>query len=150
MCVAAQTIADSGANELNKSSLSASFYRPELDCVRLLAFLAVFFQHSSSFRADSPPLIASVIIAGQRSGGYGVDLFLVLSSYCTELLLREHRVAGKARYPLFGSGAFSGFSRCAFVFLALSVLLSDLNVLNQHFLTSYILAFILRQLGMCL
>jgi hypothetical protein len=29
-------------------------------------------------------------------------------------------------------------------------LLSDLNVLNQHFLTSYILAFILRQLGMCL
>lgn len=79
----------------------AVFYHPELDVLRFWAFALVFFQHGVrllQFRYalfDSPPLVRSVVAAFEKSGGLGVDLFLLLSSYLiTELLLRELRLLG--------------------------------------------------------
>ena len=75
----------------------ARFYKPELDGLRLLAFLMVFVHHAMPNEV-SPRLAhlighaGAAIVAGLiRTGGFGVDLFFVLSSYLiTELLLREH------------------------------------------------------------
>ena len=76
------------------------FYRPELDCLRFFAFLAVFVHHSFSgdatyYTAHHIPfgvLIASAVSAGR----FGVDLFFLLSAFLiTELLLREQERFGK-------------------------------------------------------
>ncbi|BDG09645.1 acyltransferase family protein [Anaeromyxobacter paludicola] len=75
----------------------ARFYRPELDALRFLAFLMVFGSHvvwrlpRASIFASAPALALAVI----ASGGFGVDLFFVLSAYLiTELLLREKDATG--------------------------------------------------------
>jgi hypothetical protein len=75
----------------------ASFYRPELDCLRFFAFFAVFIHHSLPSTADFyrtynlPAVLANVPYAG----AWGVDLFFCLSAYLiTELLLREKDVIG--------------------------------------------------------
>ena len=79
----------------------STFYRPELDCLRFFAFLFVFVSHAFSIDSSyytalgvSPEL--SVWIAKAiGSGGLGVVLFFVLSSYLiTELLIREHNQRG--------------------------------------------------------
>src|SRR5438477_5969471 len=68
------------------------FYRPELDCLRFFAFIAVFVHHSIPKTAGFyeshhlPTFLANVFYAG----AFGVDLFFCLSAYLmTELLLRE-------------------------------------------------------------
>jgi len=70
--------------------LDNRFYRPELDIVRLIAFLAVFFHHIT-------PRIANTrkeVFVG--AAGYGLPLFFVLSAYLiTTLLLREKQRTGK-------------------------------------------------------
>ena len=78
-----------------------AFYRPELDGLRFLAFAAVFISHAFSqlpevyVRMGVPQGIAYVIGRGVGSGGNGVLLFFVLSSYLiTTLLLREHEREG--------------------------------------------------------
>jgi peptidoglycan/LPS O-acetylase OafA/YrhL len=77
-------------------STKASFYRPELDALRFLAFLMVFCSHVVSWspgtKITSLPLFARAVLA---SGGFGVDLFFVLSAYLiTEILLREKELTG--------------------------------------------------------
>ena len=81
---------------------SGRFYRPELDGLRFLAFLGVFIHHSFPGRAQPyaaagmPPLVAEWLAACARAGGFGVDLFFVLSAFLiTELLLREHEARGR-------------------------------------------------------
>jgi peptidoglycan/LPS O-acetylase OafA/YrhL len=74
------------------------FYLPELDTLRFAAFLCVFCLHlfpgDESFFQKYIPL-PSLAAAFFRAGGYGVDLFFVLSAYLiTELLLRERAKAG--------------------------------------------------------
>ena len=79
-----------------------SFYRPELDCLRFFAFLFVFIGHAFATEAryytklgmsEGAALWLSMAIT---SGGNGVALFFVLSSYLiTELLIREHCSIGK-------------------------------------------------------
>ena len=78
-----------------------TFYRPELDGLRFLAFLFVFTTHAFPddatvymSRGVSWPL-AHVLSHLVHIGRFGVPLFFVLSSYLiTELLIREHRKTG--------------------------------------------------------
>jgi peptidoglycan/LPS O-acetylase OafA/YrhL len=84
--------------------LVARFYRPELDGLRFIAFLAVFVSHAFSqdwadyLALGLPKLLAFVAARGVASGGNGVPLFFVLSSYLiTTLLLREHEKYGAIR-----------------------------------------------------
>jgi peptidoglycan/LPS O-acetylase OafA/YrhL len=79
-----------------------SFYRPELDVLRFLAFLLVFFHHMLPQTADGygrlgKSLIGSIFLPGIAAGGsYGVDLFFALSAYLiTAILLKEHHKFGK-------------------------------------------------------
>ena len=73
----------------------ASFYRPELDALRFIAFLAVFFCHALPF--DTPrgtqhvsTFLWHALQAVREAGNFGVCLFFMLSSYLiTELLRRE-------------------------------------------------------------
>lgn len=81
--------------------LRSAFYRPELDILRFLAFLAVFAYHTLYFRTGPAPgshvpeWFAATQAALARGGAFGVDLFFVLSAYLiTELLLREKEQQG--------------------------------------------------------
>jgi peptidoglycan/LPS O-acetylase OafA/YrhL len=77
------------------------FYLPELDLVRLVAFLLVFSSHvvpgdAEFYRAAHiPTALGTVIVAAAAGGAFGVDLFFALSSFLiTTLLLREGRSTG--------------------------------------------------------
>lgn len=81
-----------------------SFYRPELDCLRFFAFLAVFVHHTLpkdyGFYVSHhlPKFLANIPYAG----AFGVDLFFCLSSYLiTELLLREKDRTGHLNIKAF-------------------------------------------------
>lgn len=85
----------------------ASFYVPELDGLRALAFLAVFVHHASPvgllprlwLRWDDPEWWVRAVAL---SGVFGVDLFFVLSGFLiTTLLLRETDATGRIDVPAF-------------------------------------------------
>ncbi len=87
----------------NHSSPPARFYHPELDVLRFFAFALVFVAHA--FQRMSPndlysriglaPVYMRPISGVIHRGGFGVDLFFVLSAFLiTELLLRERRRRG--------------------------------------------------------
>ncbi len=75
----------------------SSFYRPELDCLRFFAFLAVFVHHTMP-RSDEFYLARNLPTALSNisyAGAFGVDLFFCLSAFLiTELLLREKEQVG--------------------------------------------------------
>ncbi len=81
-------------------STASRFYRPELDGLRFLAFLAVYINHTLSFGDETqhhhlPALFANALGTAGIAGAFGVDLFFVLSAYLiTELLLREYTTSG--------------------------------------------------------
>lgn len=84
--------------------MTPRFYQPELDGLRFFAFLAVFVSHAfpqdwSVYEAAGLPRVLSYVAArAVASGGNGVPLFFVLSSYLiTTLLLREHEREGVIR-----------------------------------------------------
>jgi peptidoglycan/LPS O-acetylase OafA/YrhL len=67
------------------------FYRPELDIVRLCAFLAVFATHSNRPPGEHYRVYRAIADAGS----FGLSLFFVLSAYLiTTLLLREKDAKG--------------------------------------------------------
>src|SRR5260370_38223700 len=75
------------------------FYLPQLDGLRLVAFLGVFVFHflQSARRPLSPALIAVA-----EAGAFGVDLFFILSSFLiTSLLLREQASEGQIHVRAF-------------------------------------------------
>jgi peptidoglycan/LPS O-acetylase OafA/YrhL len=81
--------------------MASRFYRPELDGLRFIAFLAVFLGHAlpqewTAYTVQGLPLTFSYIaFRAVSAGGNGVPLFFVLSSYLiTTLLLREHERQG--------------------------------------------------------
>lgn len=78
------------------ASTGKKFYRPELDALRLLAFLLVFFDHGSgSFHSA----LATKIGEASRCG---LQLFFILSAYLiSELLLREREKTGTVHIPSF-------------------------------------------------
>jgi peptidoglycan/LPS O-acetylase OafA/YrhL len=66
----------------------ASFYRPELDAVRFVAFMGVFISHSYASKARVWIMLADTL-------RFGVCLFFMLSAYLiTELLRREREKTG--------------------------------------------------------
>jgi len=84
-----------------KAQLPTRFYRPELDCLRFFAFLAVFICHTSYrplnyFEARHiPDWVGRIAEAFPLAGMRGVDLFFALSAYLiTALLLREKQELG--------------------------------------------------------
>lgn len=86
---------------MHRDEHAPTFYRPELDGLRFLAFFCVFISHAFSDDASqylrlgvSRP-VAYLISQLVHVGRYGVPLFFVLSSYLiTELLIREHQKTG--------------------------------------------------------
>jgi peptidoglycan/LPS O-acetylase OafA/YrhL len=76
----------------------SSFYRPELDLIRFIAFLSVFLYHLSFMRRNRGPLYLSVAY----SGAFGMCLFFVLSSYLiTKLLVKEWDATGSIKVSAF-------------------------------------------------
>lgn len=70
------------------------FYRPELDALRFLAFLAVLLYHG--------PSPTGVLHQIKNIGCFGLSMFFVLSAYLiTELLLREREQSGTISWRLF-------------------------------------------------
>ena len=69
------------------------FYRPELDLLRLCAFLMVWLSHALlSFGGIVP---APVLMILEGAGSCGVPIFFLLSAYLiTELLRREQEITG--------------------------------------------------------
>ncbi len=74
-------------------SASSRFYRPELDVLRLCAFLMVWLSHALlSFKGIAPAAVLTVL---EGAGSCGVPIFFFLSAYLiTELLRREREVTG--------------------------------------------------------
>ncbi len=86
------------STQVTQEQTKTRFYRPELDLLRLFAFVTVFLTHGPRL-ADSPNHVRHLIgaIYNRVAGGgvYGLSLFFFLSSYLiTELLLREQRKTG--------------------------------------------------------
>jgi len=82
------TQAEKNSDEESRDKRARSFYRPELDVLRFIAFLMVFLHHSVPPRRASVRQFADV-------GGWGVCVFFVLSSFLiTELLRKEKERTG--------------------------------------------------------
>jgi peptidoglycan/LPS O-acetylase OafA/YrhL len=70
------------------------FYHPELDALRLLAFLLVFLRHMPGFSGFPPALT--------WMGAFGLPIFFLLSAYLiVSLLLREREMTGTVKLRLF-------------------------------------------------
>ncbi len=82
-----------------------SFYRPELDAVRFIAFLAVFCHHTFIRQPENYPFsvpVAQVLASLVNASAFGLSLFFTLSAYLIcELLLREKTVTGTVDLPRF-------------------------------------------------
>lgn len=76
------------------------YYRPELDVVRFLAFLLVFFHHNLPVGNDQhfahfPTGFSSLLTAFHYACSFGLSLFFTLSAFLIcELLLRERAIIG--------------------------------------------------------
>lgn len=77
----------------------ASFYRPELDVLRFLAFFLVFVRHTGASIAGEMYEAGgwqAVLADLSMPGSYGVDVFFLLSAYLiTDLLMREKERSGR-------------------------------------------------------
>lgn len=84
---------------------AGSFYRPELDVVRFVAFLLVFVHHTAPRQGLVPhlgPQLSAVVTSAAKACGFGLCLFFVLSAYLiTELLLREKSANGNVAIKAF-------------------------------------------------
>lgn len=116
------------------TSSRPSFYRPELDLLRLLAFLLVFALHGprlTEFGPDIPhwkALLAYVFNRVALSGQAGLPLFFFLSSYLiTELLLREKERTSRIHLKAFYVRRVLRIWPLYFAGVALGVLLGLLN-----------------------
>lgn len=105
------------------------FYRPELDLLRFIAFLAVFFHHSlpafnpAHFRGFSLRVVQFETFAGQ-AGGFGVCLFFLLSAYLiTEILQREASSKGIVNVSSFYKRRILRIWPLYFCFVAMAAIL---------------------------
>jgi peptidoglycan/LPS O-acetylase OafA/YrhL len=126
------------------------FYHPELDVLRFLAFLAVFFHHALPrdvalyTNNGFPAAVAAWLVTAKEAGAYGVDLFFVLSAYLiTELLLREHASHGSFSISSFYVRRALRIWPLYFTFLAITVLVVPGILPDDRFGTLYIVSFVL-------
>ena len=126
------------------------FYHPELDVLRFLAFLAVFFHHAlprdAALYTNSgvPAALSHWLVTAKEAGAYGVDLFFVLSAYLiTELLLREQASQGSFSISAFYVRRALRIWPLYFTFLALTVLVVPGILPDDRFGTFYIVSFAL-------
>ena len=124
---------------------SKSFYRPELDCLRFFAFLAVFVHHTMPRQIDFyiahhlPTALSNVAYAGS----FGVDLFFCLSAFLiTELLLREKEEVGYLNVKAFYIRRILRIWPLYFAFVLFSFGLTFVDR-NQHFSVSQLTMFLL-------
>lgn len=105
------------------------YYRPELDVLRLFAFVSVFLFHglpgieiaNHSGWSRLPSLVFSSL---KNAGSFGVCLFFVLSSFLiTELLMRERLRTGTVHVRAFYIRRILRIWPLYFVFLLLGYLL---------------------------
>ncbi len=83
-------------------SSGKSYYRPELDVVRIIAFLLVFVHHALPPSAIAGSGAAAVIRAMSMACGFGLCLFFTLSAFLIcELLLRERAATGTVQTKQF-------------------------------------------------
>ena len=91
----------------NSTTSVSRFYRPELDALRLFAFLSVFVCHAPQpipldTQTPFPTKIESLAMIARESGTFGVCLFFLLSSFLiTNLLLIERETTGTIRVRSF-------------------------------------------------
>lgn len=143
------TLAAGATMEEGASPAPSRFYKPELDGLRFVAFFGVFLHHAfpqmpdwyawKGLAAPLPEIAAAFV----RAGGFGVDLFFVLSAFLiTELLLREHELRGRIDVPAFLSRRALRIWPLFFFFVAVS-LLTDRMLLERAGLTGgYVVAFL--------
>ena len=124
---------------------SKSFYRPELDCLRFFAFLAVFVHHTMPRQIDFyiahhlPTALSNVAYAGS----FGVDLFFCLSAFLiTELLLREKEEVGYLNVKAFYIRRILRIWPLYFAFVLFSFGLTFIDR-GQHFSASQLTMFLL-------
>jgi len=94
----ASTISTEQSAHSGSTRSSRSFYRPELDAVRFVAFLCVFCHHTVPRQIGAyslPYFWAHVFASMADAAGLGLCLFFTLSAYLIcELLLREKARTG--------------------------------------------------------
>lgn len=133
----------------DKVSVSPSpLYRPELDILRFVAFLGVFVSHFLDYSVSElvdrgiPGALAKVFVAMVHGGGFGVDLFFVLSAYLiTNLLLREKERFGRLDIKAFYIRRILRIWPLYYGFTAV-VLLFPLLDPGSNFAAHYILPFL--------
>jgi peptidoglycan/LPS O-acetylase OafA/YrhL len=126
-------------------------YWPQLDALRFFAFLAVFVHHSfpqdAAFYASKgiPIGAAEWMSAFVRAGGFGVDLFFVLSSFLiTSLLIREVQVHGTISVRKFYLRRILRIWPLYYAFLALAIFVfPHLGLEGESIEPKYIPAFVL-------
>lgn len=141
------------ANAPNHSSsarVSNTFYHPELDVLRFVAFLAVFIHHAlprdaSLYIANGlSPAVTQWLLTAKDAGAFGLDLFFALSAYLiTELLLREHAERGTFSIPNFYVRRALRIWPLYFAFLALTVFVIPSLIPAERFGPIYIASFAL-------
>src|SRR5262249_4470308 len=102
--VAAEASTDAGADRSARSrGAGARIYFPELDGLRFIAFLMVFLFHGGLPEPMVDQAIGRTAARALReNGGYGVQLFFILSGYLiTTLLLREEARYGRVALRAF-------------------------------------------------
>jgi peptidoglycan/LPS O-acetylase OafA/YrhL len=136
-----------GAVDRTKPSLAkkSSFYRPELDCLRFFAFMAVFVHHSmprdTQFYVSRglPTVFSNVSYAG----AFGVDIFFCLSAYLiTELLLREKDQVGHLNVKSFYIRRILRIWPLYFAFVFFAFVLTFVDR-TQHFSVAQLTMFLL-------
>jgi peptidoglycan/LPS O-acetylase OafA/YrhL len=80
------------------AAATGRYYVPQLDGLRFIAFFLVFIRHlpPTDRYVEGIPVLHGASVTLTALGGFGVDLFLVLSSFLiTTLLLLEYRREGR-------------------------------------------------------
>jgi peptidoglycan/LPS O-acetylase OafA/YrhL len=135
-------------NGENGERATGSFYRPELDGLRALAFLAVFVGHALSqapgfWEARAGEAVGPWLAAAVRGGRFGVDLFFVLSAYLiTEILLRERHARGTIDVRAFWVRRILRIWPLYFVFVAASLLIAPRIMKVEALSPGYAVAFL--------
>jgi peptidoglycan/LPS O-acetylase OafA/YrhL len=125
-----------------------AFYRPQLDVLRFVAFAGVFLHHAfppySNFPSwGVPRSLVPWAAACSMAGGYGVDLFFVLSAYLiTELLQREYHATGTIDVRSFYIRRILRIWPLYFAFLAIAQLAGK-GTTGDRLSGSYMAAFLL-------